>query len=139
MRKADEIIEDLLKKAVHEASIDKQTIIKTVLSHGLFREAIALMTEQQRKIEELEERVAIQSPDVVKCKECSFARICKSPKGKEYAECIEGIGNRTDSLHPLDWYCARGVLKEEGEEVGKSGETAKGTEMSGMREDIHHS
>ena len=63
-------------------------------------------------IEEQNERIAIQSPDVVRCRDCKYAELRKW-EGHEaiYCTCHEEPGYDPEPEHPLDWFCADGEIK----------------------------
>ena len=71
------------------------------------------MEDWKGKIHELDERVAIQSPDVVRCRDCKYAELHKW-EGHEaiYCTCHEEQGYDPEPEHPLEWFCADGELKD---------------------------
>ena len=68
--------------------------------------------ELQRKVEELEERIAImtEGKDVVPCKDCKHGENCNLNIGDLYY-CEENIGTFGSAVHEADWFCADGERK----------------------------
>ena len=68
-----------------------------------------VINDQQREIEELEERLAIVlegQPEIVRCKYCKDACIYSD----DWVICTHIDSNGNDK-HPVDWFCADGVRK----------------------------
>ena len=79
---------------------------------GIIADAISTITESrprienmEKVIEDLEERVAIASPDVIRCKDCGYKEKDGISEGFHYCN-INGL-QVTD-----DWFCADGKPKE---------------------------
>ena len=60
-------------------------------------------------IEEQNERIAIQSPDVVRCGNC--VNFIVSAENPNVGMCNSGIGTGKLHLHSINWFCANGEIK----------------------------
>ena len=89
---------------------DEENVIKLNEQNMNQHETIRKLTEV---IEEQNERIAIQSPDVVRCRDCKHAELHKW-EGHEaiYCTCHEEQGYDPEPEHPLDWFCADGEIKD---------------------------
>lgn len=107
-------VKDML---VHDMEDWRKSIVSDEVNVIKLNEQIMSQQETIRKlmavIEEQNERIAIQSPDVVRCRDCKYAEI-STLESEEPVYCTrhEEIGYDPEPEHPLDWFCADGEIKD---------------------------
>jgi hypothetical protein len=81
-----------------------------ICTTSLCDDVLDLMNDQQRQIEELQERLAIVlegQPEIVRCKDCRWWHESEIHKG--FGDCGQANGI---ALKSSDWFCADGERKD---------------------------
>lgn len=99
---------EMIKK-FHESIIDESTNVKEI---NTFKGCLVAINHAITAIEEMEERIAIMSEGIVRCKDCKHGCYCDLtkvlPTGyRNLARCT-----KTGFAHDADWFCADGERKE---------------------------